>query len=467
VIGRIQVTPTFAYNTSSPPNTIIYPTPVGFLADKFTFWRGGMKYLIEFETSKFITGRVRILWIPDPAYSSTISALDFGDNVGHIVDITGRTVYKFTIPYLQKERYQPVLGYREASDPTNTSWVGKNGQFIMQTIVPLTVSDSSADAAVHYVIYQSGAEDFEVARPKGLPLVDVGTNGQYLDGTSMPTLVDVDKKLAKTEEREERIRNRKDARAQSGAMEIDDDMNAITAFEKPFPSLIPSTTMVTKGFSMGESISSFTEYCRRYQWLGTSAPSGPTYLSPMTFSTGANFFNPLYRIMRSFLFYRGSYRLKLVTSAIDGDGDGLLYVQNVSDTDNYAEVNNFASQALVVEQVKYKAITEIEVPYYFPYAFYCPSYPATEMAYQPGVRFQLVPRGTATNWTIDQYISVGDDWTFGWPINPGVLAYENPTDQEEDFDLLDNNNGSKLETTLSKAKPGSFGPGRVNTSGPL
>jgi len=404
LVFEVPVTPTYVhYRTNVALDRFYEVTPLSNLADKFMFWTGGIKYHLQFFTSKFISGRVVVKWIPDPTNTGVLNNDDFGDTVSHVIDITGDTSYSFTIPYLRQRSWEPVLDYPQAIlNPQNT-WIGINGQITLSLINPLTIGASSGTPVVYYVLWASGAEDFRVARPRGKV-------SAYSDGTVPPTLARGGKSLMDNLKLE----------AQSG---IDLSVNTRALFEKPFPSLIDSKGIAYTNVTMGEEVASWPELAKRYtKWTEYNFTANllhTTTVDPLPTAIG-NAYWP-YLIKRSFHFYRGSYRLKF--QIVQSGAPTVTWIRNKSATADSDDPMGTTGTVSCDNDIR--TWMEVQVPFYTNFDMFCQASYLDEQDYRPQVFWTSMRKdtsGTAFAMTVFVWYAVGDDWTFGWPAPPVILS---------------------------------------------
>jgi len=78
-----------------------HSTPMKFAADVFHYWRGSLKYQIEFICSRFTTARFVIRWYP-----SAESSIQDENAITSVVDIEGTTDARVVIPFLWPRRWK-------------------------------------------------------------------------------------------------------------------------------------------------------------------------------------------------------------------------------------------------------------------------------------------------------------------------------------------------------------------------
>jgi len=417
-ILTLAVNPMLCHSYNVTTTNFYEILPINNLADKFMFWRGGMKFHFVFYTQKFISGRISIKWIPTATVVASIGNEDFGNVASHVIDITGDTSYSFTVPYLKDKSWLFVPNYQLANTQPVTLETDQNfmnGQIIMEILNPLSISDTLSEAACFFAVFISGASDFEVARPRTLwP--------GYSDGTSVPP-------LKKKVDKEKLVAQSGSSRTASLSM----DMRAL--FEQPFPTLIPASTTVTKNVQMGEAVNSFTELAKRFTEVDTvSAASQTNWL----FNVGVLYpttgdFGYFHRINRSFHYRRGSWRAKIALKCTSTTLWFRAYHLQTGVADNPQQVTDYADGAVMQYMVNRNGI-EFQVPYYCAFDMCClTSFPVTEQKMSQGIQCQVhsLTGGAITTCGAEIFASVGDDWSWGWPIPPPIVAQDLSTGDKQ------------------------------------
>lgn len=463
------VTPTrTAWELAAGENRF-YTTHISNLASFFGYWTGSMKYHILFFTSKFISGRVTMKWIPDPTYNAAITNADFGNSLGHTIDITGDTSYSFTIPWMQQKPWQKVPTPTVASDPSVSTWLGFNGQIALYITNPLVVGQVTGTASVGYALYCSGGPDFRVARP-----MELWTG--YHDGSLAPSLM---KKLLREKKEKDRKKNSKEeaddfhivdrqsnsvikrtsssvkmvAQASgpsggpSGVDSVTLSVNPRAIFEKPFPTLVPTTVTVRKDLTMGEEITSWQELARRYTRIEETEPSVANayliqrddFLIDQTLAQ-AQFWQ---RINRTFHYRRGSLRYKVHAVRWDTSITAHLNMiaRNDSNEDGLRMDLGYGAEGACTSDTQIKSFLEFQLPFYLDMEMACSTNYPEEIVNYPKMWTYVSPKQTnvAGPWAFiyEVWISVGDDWTWGWPSVPmpfGVAPAKPKKHEEDDSD---------------------------------
>ena len=438
-ILEIPVDPMYVPSATVSTNRFYYLTHLANLASFFAFWTGSVKYTIQLYTSKFISGRVVIKWIPDPTYTGSINNDEFGDTVSHVLDFTGDTVYSFTIPYLQQQGWQRTNTLQEGTDTSPiTTWAGRNGQWIMSVVNQLVLGNSTGTAEVFYAVWVSGGPDFRVARPTSLP-------SNYADGTVPPSAQGIRQKKKQIKEEikpsKQEIVEKKN-RTLSGFIKIAQSSEPITEatnmralFEQPFPTLIPSTVTVKKDINMGEEVTSFSEMMRRYTYsetkTGTGASSYNFSINPWDFSITQ--ISPLQRAARTFHYHRGGWRYKLQRSG-NLSTTWEVETQNSVNGESASGTTQDGFTGWDIQQLDPMNIhqwIEVQTPFYADVDMHCnvKFYDAVATSkFDERLNLPVL----ATRWTqpdtssqdvaFNVWLSVADDWSQGWPVTPVVLV---------------------------------------------
>jgi hypothetical protein len=401
----MPVTPTYCHTYTDSTLQYFELTHVGNLASNFVWWTGGIDLCFTFFTSKFITGRLCLKALTDPTYTGAIANDEFGDTVSHMMDITADTIYTVRIPWLQDRSWLKVPDPYKATTAPVTEWGWANGQVTLQVVNPLVVGDSEADAVVYYAVWMSGAPDFRVAQPIGLD-EDI-----FVDGTQQVTAVKDGK-----QEKEK-------YRAQSKQALLTTNIRAL--YEMEFATMIPTKVRLFEGVTMGEEVSSWTEYFRRYMLkrLFTNTGSNSYALShdPRNWTIGGSF-TPFDRFLRTFHFNRGGFRYKLFITRSDKD----LFVRATNDND---VIDNAGTQqdgilGYAVAASKFRPCIEVQTPYYYDYDMNCQSQILDENLNNLYVYITLsnATDTSSVNCTAELWLSLGDDFSVGWPVCPVKVA---------------------------------------------
>jgi len=385
------VTPTWCHQTTTLGVNTYSMTPTAFLASLFRYWRGGLKYCLKFTMSQYTVGRIRITWLPDPTFTAAITNEEEGDTVSKVVDLNGGdTEVTFEIPYCQAWPWLDVITPFVANTSPIVQWAGFNGQIVVQVVNPLTVLNSTSTAVAWVAVYMSGAEDFQVARPFD------GWSG-YTDGTTADAL----------EDEEEVLRSNDHAHAQMQTITQDIDPRA--QFRMPFEGLVPcKKAPEIFSLNMGENIGSFTALLHRYtDYDGPTAKTANTLYSDDIRSWVHGSMHYAHRILRSFLFNAGGYRIKMKTSTVPTTYN-TTKVGNWVTTETPID-NEFDARGIHESYSTTNPYLEFEVPYYWYFHM------NDHFFQRSGPQYSYQCYVTSNVW---RWHAVADDFSLGWPLAP-------------------------------------------------
>jgi len=392
------VCPTICNKTIFALTEIFDTTHICNVAKEFKYWRGPMRYHLVLTTNTFNSCRVRWSWIADPTFTGSIPNSQAGDIVSSVIDVNGDTSSSITVPYLREEAWQVVPDIHLSNLNPITNWSGYNGQISLRIVNPPVSAQNDVQAStVYFAIYCSGGPGTEFARP-------VSLDTKYSDPYSVP--------LSQPHGQMERIATATDIRAH---------------FLTDFPSIVPTKSSSTDGLQMGEHIGSWTALLKRYTLLSNFAPEFETGIQGLWDNTDITVnFTTHWRIRRTFLYSRGSIRLKLqVTSEIGNNtiiGTNFFPADIQKRAEFQANYDTFASQGIAMTQSSVRNVLEVQIPFYCPYLMHSQiamldidgqllllEYPA----------FQWILSGAADS--INLYAACADDFTLAWPVTPVPL----------------------------------------------
>jgi hypothetical protein len=401
------------YCTDSVVENSFAITPLANYASYFRYWRGSMKYMLQFTTSKFISTRVRVEWLPDPSFVNTMVNSDSGDIVSLTIDVCGDADAPFTIPYLKLMPWSVNIPPHMVRSSDSNDWLpASNGVFVVRVINPPVVNGSTYETNVDLAIWLSGGEDFQVARPE-----EIWENYAF-STTSTPAKKKSDKK--KKHQIIPHIQMSKGSTLQ-------------TQFQTAFPPIGEAKQYVQDNLIQGETVVSFPELFHRYTDLG--GPFNGAAVSLDQFKTNPFIPDDLEdrgsyaRFLYSFNFHRGNTRVKYIhldTAVV------LMSVANAV-TDGLEMVNEWDYQApreragTAIVHGTFRPTIEAEMPYYgiFPFvSLMC----SLEQSEWPCNIFIVQQFGSdpAVVTTFIEYIATGDNYMCGWCTPPGYFIYTPP-----------------------------------------
>lgn len=381
------------------------PDYLAAVAMAHQYWRGTIKYFIQFFTTPFTSCRFRISVNYDTWISSVKTS---GDLVSQIVDVKGDTELEFAVPYLWDTHWRNV--YSDDGFP----------RVVLERISDIIGQSVSSDSVIYCSVWRAGSSDMQFMK-----LQDVA------DPTTTERLV-FDSIKQKTS------RHGKIATSQSGIRD---------RFKRTFsPVLQGSQSFVESGFVSSEQTGAISDALKRYVPTGTTG-SGPF---------GLYWFNPLNWFNSMFYFYRGSFRYRSFYSAASVFTMATMDGQRPPAT--IYHTGNGSSPTLPAVW----PIQQYEVPWYCALPFYTtqPSVFSDDLsAYAPSVAKEAGAGITA------RYTSVGDDYVAGYLLPPP--AFPTLKDMKDPFqDNVQVYNVSLQEKdTLASASEGTYTRSK-STSGP-
>jgi hypothetical protein len=172
---------TFTWDTSMPPQTLLFNspvtpllygvdgdqvffTPMGWVSLPFRYWRGSLKFRFEVVASKFHRGRLRVMY--DPAYQATN---EYNTNYTKIIDVADGADFTMQVGWGQGMPYLPVpysdLHIAPFSGDAITSRIGGANGIISMFVVNSLTTPNDAVSNVQINVYVSACDDFEVHAP--------------------------------------------------------------------------------------------------------------------------------------------------------------------------------------------------------------------------------------------------------------------------------------------------------------
>lgn len=158
-----HVYPTYASGTQ------LYgvPTPIAMASSGFRFWRGTLRYKVQFFAPAMTASRVRIVYSPSlMPFPPGIEAFA-GDMISKIVEISGDTEVSFEIPFLHSQSYavsaadQTNAGVGMPSPNDSASAVGNIGFYLLSP----PASYDSQTAIVNATVYIAAGGDYQLMYP--------------------------------------------------------------------------------------------------------------------------------------------------------------------------------------------------------------------------------------------------------------------------------------------------------------
>jgi len=411
VIAEIPVTPNYTHMTNpAVDNYQMWGTMMGAAAANFRFWRGSIKFAIYVTCSKFVSGRIRISWIPSIHHRPPDTTDGAGDYVSKIYDINGDQVIFFSVPYLQTTEWVLSLPYAiiaDLDDPDNT-FPTVNGVIQISVASDFSTTDVALFPPIAFNVFMAAGEDFRVACPRSLwRNITVG----FYSGMLAQDINEADLYYPRR------------------------------LFKNTFPPLLePVHIIIPHGNIMGEEIESFRTLAHRYTAMlnsGNTFSSNPMidiYDPGSEFSGGNALIVSKNWLQCMFLFSRGSKRYLYTTNRHYTDATtpstnkGLLvarfveYAPLLDPDDNAIDDDTILSQdGVVITDLNVKNSIQVQIPYYQNVVMdqnwwdYYEEYAHTLV---PKIVWYPAVSNATVSMTMYRFQAYGDDWSAGWPKTP-------------------------------------------------
>lgn len=372
-----------------------------------------------------VSARFRIVWLPDPTTSDSLTTAQLADTISQIVDVNGDTMTKFSIPYLNPKTWLMVANYE---DVNGTSWVPEstwkyaNGQIRVILETPVAASQTVASSKIYFSIFVAGGPYFEVNRPQ-----TIKTNYVFPVDT------------------------------QAESLSLWDE-----CAKQPEP-ILPCDHSMSFNVTSGDSVGSFSDYFHRYTLFSyAQANPGILYYDLDYLPSPGNLEATAWkRVFTTFHAHRGSIRYKIVPVAMKADYGGRSVPMGV--------VNNYLARDLSTYGPRsYDSINgvhffdlsensaEFQVPYNNdePYVMLKPF--ANENLNRPTAAYGFVNTDLSQNSALI-YVATGDDFSFLYPMSPLVL--EVPVIKNDDLPVI-----QKEEEVATDLKPAFLKENFLNSS---
>jgi len=371
-------------NTSGPVDHQSHPitTPFGWAISSHLYWRGSIRFRINFYASTFVSGRVLIVYSPP----SSTAVTTINNTISRLISVKGDTTVEFTIPYVASTDFLP-LGINSISGVFYGT-----GVLSFSVYGVITSSDSSTDAVIDFVAWSAAAPDAQFVQP-----LLSSQYGLTPDGSSLRPVRQAD---------------------------------ICEAFKKTFAPYVDGCEYLTDaGYVASEISRSPMDVLKRYQVCLTNATPGvalPGVYSPAATTLG-------WQIQTAFLFLRGGVNYKAFPNVTNQAG--YLTPENISDvkwavdptwffySGNVSTVSGSGLPYLTAGQSDSEI--DVSVPYtnHYPYIFTNDSISPNSVP----TAVYLTPRKNPISWSdatptfiagMDVYTCVRDDFMMGWLLAP-------------------------------------------------
>ena len=136
-------------DTTDPSGIFYFNTPLSFIANRFSLWRGTMNYTLQVVCSQFHSGRIQILYFPEGFTYDTTEPYEL---ISDIIDIQKDLEYKFSIPYTF---LRPLTS-------------GNNGSIVIKIVNTLTFKETPIPD-IYFNLWVCGGSDFNFSFPFEVP----------------------------------------------------------------------------------------------------------------------------------------------------------------------------------------------------------------------------------------------------------------------------------------------------------
>lgn len=165
--------------TPNAPTSSFYPSLMYFVSSHFLYWRGAIKFHLDFASTKFHTGRIRVCYALDTA-PGALTAGNIPYVYSQIFDLRDGTSVVFECPYFSTTPWRmvptqkhPTLGHFVPVYRRNTLEAANRLQIYVED--SLSASDGVADA-IQIAVSVSAGDDYELAGPT---IPDQGIENSY------------------------------------------------------------------------------------------------------------------------------------------------------------------------------------------------------------------------------------------------------------------------------------------------
>lgn len=169
LLFETAVNPMLPYATSVLPYgggtvTVHHHNPAGYIASRFKYWRGSIKYKLKIVKTEFHTGKLLVCWHPgneaifDHTAPPTVGASYY--RYRQVIDISVGNEFEFIVPYMSPRKWKNVLPVSPVTGGVVTSDFA-NGFFSVLVLddlrAPQTVTPN-----VRILLECAGGSDFAV-----------------------------------------------------------------------------------------------------------------------------------------------------------------------------------------------------------------------------------------------------------------------------------------------------------------
>lgn len=240
--GAIPVTPGYCFQTDNVTgvSNLCHNTFLSFFTTMFGFWRGSIKYTVDFAATNFNTGRLMFAFVP-AAVNTPLTGVVLNvtglSNCPHIIfDLEQHKEFSFTIPYVASTPRKVCVN---GSTAQNVFPETSLGSLYILVVDPLTTTNN-LPGTIAFNVYMSAGPDFRFYGPR------ISPNTFFSEDYVAPPTV-------------ERI-----------TMNGDTTPESVMRETQQAPSIIKGAPTVDSPEYFGEEIRDVRDLCRRYTRYQTS-----------------------------------------------------------------------------------------------------------------------------------------------------------------------------------------------------
>jgi hypothetical protein len=184
-LGAWYVAPSMASRGSwqvASTQTDIINTPLSYVAMGYTYWRGSIKYRLQFVATAFQQALVAVVWVPDSLTTDPLGG-GYKSNVTRcyvdLVEVRGPTEYDFTIPFMGEYPVKDVPTSSTGYDGSNWPQAMGMSQSVRQRnqnavngtiylyLVNVLVAPNNTPTSIECNVWAAAGDDLEFFVPCG------------------------------------------------------------------------------------------------------------------------------------------------------------------------------------------------------------------------------------------------------------------------------------------------------------
>jgi hypothetical protein len=245
------------------------PIPIDIPSKMYAYWRGSIKYLIKFCTSKFVACKVRVV-LCQAAVAPANIAVYAGDIPGKVIDINGSV----DVPIMVGFNFNDVVAETGTWSALQADWqntaTANNcpAQLAIYLVSAVTSTDTTVTPTVYVSVWKAAGEDYQLFHPIGKKSVPVwsAVNPTVSDPAIVPFEPILDFKSALFTGDKKKT----NSVTQSIIRQV---------FKSEFPTLLPTTRVVEEGLVSSEECTGIADLMHRWQFFSTGTASSSAHVS--------------------------------------------------------------------------------------------------------------------------------------------------------------------------------------------